>query len=179
MPDLIADYNTAADGFAAVLAKAEQTDLSAASPCPEWTANDVVDHVLGGASFFIQMFGGTDPAPQGTPTERFAVLRAALVDAITAPGAMERMVANPLLGGEVPAAVMFGICASDTLLHTWDLGRAIGEDPVLDPDVLERSWRNVIPMDDALRKPNLFGPKVEVSDDAPMQAQALAFFGRG
>lgn len=176
MPDPLVDYATAADGFAAVLAAAD--DLSGSSPCPEWTARDVVDHVLGGARHFTELFGGpVTPTDGDDLPSRYATARADLVAAISAPGAAERLVPSPI-GGELPAVVLFGIYTSDTLLHTWDLARATGQDVELDPELLERSWRNVVELDEVLRAPGLFGPKVEVPDDEPTSVQALAFFGR-
>ena len=38
-----------------------------------------------------------------------------------------------------PASVMLGIYTSDTLIHTWDLARAIGIDVQLDQDLLQRT----------------------------------------
>jgi uncharacterized protein (TIGR03086 family) len=87
------------------------------------------------------------------------------------------MVTGPL-GGELPASVMLGIIATDTLVHTWDLARSLGEDVELDAELLHRSWQNIVPMDEAIRRPGVFGPKVDVGEDATPQQQALAFFGR-
>ena len=177
MPDPVADYDTAADSFAAVLGGCG--DLSAQSPCEDWKAQDVIDHILGGTAFFSELFGGAVPEPVADESlsERYAALRAAIVAAISAPGAADRMVPSPI-GGEVPAGIMFGIFTTDTVLHTWDLARSQGQDPELDADLLERSWQNAIPLDDAIRGPGIFGPKVDVGSDAPRDVQALAFFGR-
>lgn len=176
MPDPIADYDRAADGFAAVLAGCGE-DLSAPSPCPEWRAQDVVDHVLGGTAHFTNLFGGAVPDVDGPLPDRYGALRAAIVEAVQAPGAVDKPVPSPI-GGELPAGVMFGIFTTDTLLHTWDLAKALGQDVELDPELLERSWQNALPLTDAIRGPGLFGPELAVAEDAPMQAKALAFFGR-
>lgn len=179
MPDPIADYDKAADGFAEALAGCD--DPTVQTPCTEWKAQDVIDHVLEGTAYFTGLFGGTVPElDEGTPVvERYAALRAALVAAISAPGAAERMVPSPI-GGELPAGVMFGIFTTDTLLHTWDLAAAqSGFGTVgLDAELLERSWQNALPLDEVIRGPGIFGPKVDVGTDAPRDVQALAFFGR-
>ncbi len=177
MPDPIADYNTAADGFAAALAGCDDEGLSAQSPCPDWKASDVIDHVFGGTAYFTEVFGGTAPQVEGDLPTRYAALRAAFVEAFAAPGVAERMVPGPL-GGDLPAPVMFGIFTTDTLLHTWDLARATGQDAELDVELLERSWQNALPLDEVIRGPGIFAPKVEVADDEPVPVKALAFFGR-
>lgn len=68
--------------------------------------------------------------------------------------------------------------AADTLVHTWDLAKAIGVDVELDRDLLQRSWDGVVPIESIVRQPGIFGPAVELPDDAPYQDRALAFFGR-
>lgn len=178
MADPFVDFGTAADGFAAVLARCNDANLGMQSPCPDWTAQGVVDHVLTNTARFTSEFGGEVPDTGDDLAGRYAALRGAMVDALSAPGALDQMTPSPIGGGQLPASLMFGIFTTDTLLHTWDLARAIGDDVELDPELLERSWRNAIPIDDALRAPTFFGPKVPVGEDEPMQTQALAFFGR-
>lgn len=178
MTDPIADYETAADGFSAVLARSG-VDLSMGSPCEGWTAQDIVDHVVGGTSYYAAEFGGTVPEVPGDAdvVTRYDALRAALADACRRPGALDQMVSSPL-GGEIPAAVMLGIYTTDTLIHTWDLGRAVGVDVELDRDLLQRSWDGIIPIEELVRTPGVFGPAVDIDDAAPFQDRAMAFFGR-
>lgn len=176
MSDPIADYERAADGFAAELARCEGK-LDEPSPCEGWKARDVVDHVVGNTAGFAQGIGGDAPEGDDDPSARFASARQALVEAARQPGALEKMVPGPL-GGDLPARVLFGIIATDTLIHTWDLARALGHDVELDADLLQRSWDGVKPMEAMIRQPGVFGPAVEVADDAPFQTRALAFFGR-
>ena len=57
MPDPVVDYETAAGGFARVLEQCD--DLTVPSPCEGWTAQDVVDHVVGGTSYYTAAWGGT------------------------------------------------------------------------------------------------------------------------
>lgn len=175
--DVVADYERATDDFAAVLARVDGR-WDASSPCEDWTALDVVEHVLNGAAALVQSLGGELPEPQrADETARFDALRAAVAEAARWPGVLDRTVQGPL-GGDVPAAVFLGIIATDTLIHTWDLARALGEHVELDADLLHRSWQNIVPMDETIRRPGVFGPKVPVGPDATPQQQALAFFGR-
>ena len=176
MSDPIADYERAADGFAAELARCEG-NLDAPSPCEGWKAQDVVGHVLGNTTGFARGLGSEVPDTDGDLTDRYAAARGALVEASRQPGALDKMVPGPL-GGDLPAAVLLGIIATDTLIHTWDLAQALGHDVELDADLLQRSWDGLKPMEAMVRQPGVFGPAVDVADDAPFQARALAFFGR-
>jgi uncharacterized protein (TIGR03086 family) len=178
MPDPIADFTKAADGFAAVLAGCADKDLSGRSPCTEWDAQGVIDHVLQGYGYFITAFGGEPPDVSGIddPSERCATLRAALQEQLDQPGALEKTVPGPV--GDMPGAGLLGIAMGDSLLHTWDLARATGQDVTLDADVLQQVWDNIKPVEAMVRGAGVFGPAVEVPDDAPFQDRALAFFGR-
>lgn len=178
MADPIADYTTAADGFARVLAKCE-SGMDGQSPCEDWTAKDVVDHVFGGTAGFAEALGGSAPPADETSdvATRYEGLRKALVAAAQQPGALDKMVPSPI-GGEVPAGMMLGIYTTDTLVHTWDLAKAVGMEVELDADLLKRSWDGMLPIESIVRQPGIFGPAVEVPEDAPFQDRAIGFFGR-
>lgn len=177
MTDPVADYETAAAGFRKVLA--ECASLDGTSPCEGWTGKDVVDHVVGGTAHFTEAFGGTVPeVPDDADlTTRYDALSAAFAAACRQPGALDQMVPSPI-GGEIPASMMLGIYTTDTLIHTWDLARSNGADVELDHDLLQRSWDGVLPLEEVVRQPGIFGPAVEVPDDAPFQDRAMGFFGR-
>jgi uncharacterized protein (TIGR03086 family) len=179
MPDQVADYETAASGFASVLAQCPD-DLSMPSPCEGWTAQDVVDHVTGGPPYYAKAWGGQAPEVDATADRaaRYTAEHRALAEVCRRPGVLDQMVDSPLGGGEIPAGIMFGILTADTLIHTWDLARAIGVDVQLDQDLLQRTWDGLIPMEAMLRRPEVFGPPVEVAADAPLQDRAMAWFGR-
>ena len=179
MPDQVADYETAASGFADVLAKCPD-DLSMPSPCEGWTAQDVVDHVMGGPPYYARAWGGEVPEvpADADRATRYTTEYRTLADVCRKPGVLEQKVDSPLGGGEIPAGMMFGILTSDTLIHTWDLARAIGADVQLDQDLLQRTWDGLIPIEEMVRRPDVFGPPVEIDADAPMQDRAMAWFGR-
>jgi uncharacterized protein (TIGR03086 family) len=179
MTDPVADYQTAARGFSSVLAQSAGK-LDRPSPCEGWTAKDIVDHVMGGAPYYAVAWGGTVPElPEGTDlATRFDAESAALAEVCARPGVLDQMTPSPLGDGEIPRRVMLGIFTTDTLIHTWDLAKAIGVEVELDPELLRRSWEGVVPMESVLRTPGIFGPVVDVPDDAPFQDRALGFFGR-
>jgi uncharacterized protein (TIGR03086 family) len=178
MSDPVKDYVTASDGFSKVLAQAGSLDIP--SPCEGWTAQDIVDHVVGGTSYYTEAFGGTLPevADDAPVASRYDAFRVALADTCAQPGALERPVDNPIGEGEIPAGTMLGIYTMDTLIHTWDLAKALGLDVTLDADLLQRTLDDVQPLEAVLRSPGILGPAVDVPADAPLQDRALGFFGR-
>ena len=80
--------------------------------------------------------------------------------------------------GEMPVDQFLGVITLDVITHTWDLGRAIGHEVTLEPDLVHDCFENVKPLDAILRQPNLFGPKVEPPAGADEQTQLMAFLGR-
>ena len=178
MPDPVMDYETAADGFARVLEQCD--DLTVPTPCKDWTAQDIVDHVVGGTSYYTDAWGGKVPdlATDVDLAARYRALAAALADTCRQPGVLEQMVPSPLGSGELLATMMLGIYTADTLIHTWDLARAVGTDAHLDQDLLQRTWDGMLPMEAALRRPEVFGPAIEIDHAASMQDRAMAWFGR-
>ncbi len=71
------------------------------------------------------------------------------------------------------------IVTGDVFTHTWDLARATGQDETLDGDQLTRMLAAMGAMpEEMLRADGMFGPRLEVADDADDQTRFLAFVGR-
>ena len=56
--------------------------------------------------------------------------------------------------------------------------RATGGDERLDPDEVHAVFEAMQPMDEMMRVPGVFGPKVEAPPGADEQTRLLAFMGR-
>ena len=157
-------------------------DLSMPSPCEGWTAQDVVDHVMGGPPYYTEAWGGqvpdvADDADRADPLH--ARESAALADTCRQPGVLEQMVPSPLGDGEIPAGVMFGILTSDTLIHTWDLARADRRRRAARPGPAPAHLGRADPDGgDACADPTCSGPPSRSTTSAPMQDRAMAWFGR-
>ncbi len=173
-------YGRAADGFATILRGVEQAAWTAASPCEDWTARDVAAHVIETHRRILTRLHGGDPTPPDSTQDLVAAwavesgaVRAALADPERADTPVQGM------GGEQPFSELVGtLLAADTVLHTWDLAVASGQDRTLDEQVVQDVHAFLAPMDAMLRTPGGFGPSVEVGPGADPQAQLLAFTGR-
>ena len=72
-----------------------------------------------------------------------------------------------------------GLGTADVLLHGWDLARAIGADETLPAAAVEAVHMGLARVPEPmLRSPGMFGPEIEVADDASAQDKMLAFAGR-
>ena len=84
-------------------------------------------------------------------------------------------------GVTTPASVMGVVALDELVLHGWDLARATGQpfacDPASTAAVLEFTRASTRPEEAAARE-GLFGPVVDVPEDAPDLDRALGFAGR-
>jgi uncharacterized protein (TIGR03086 family) len=158
------------------------TDWDAQSPVPEWTARDVVRHLVEWFAHFLSNGSGIElprgPSPDDDPVAAWAVHAAAVQAILDDPEASARTFSNPHMG-ELPVVVAADrFYTTDVFLHTWDLARATGQDERLDPDLCEVLYYGMLPLDEMLRASGQYGPKVEVPDDSDVQTKLMAFIGR-
>ncbi len=164
-------WGLAADKWDEVIAQVGDDDWTKATPCEEWTVRELVDHAMhwqgrGGGVFGADVEADAD----------WATLRPALAAALTDPANLE---GNAEALGGIPKQAVAGLITADLLVHSWDLATAIGADATL-PDAATKSTlmglqRLPEPM---LRSDSMFGPAVEVADDASAQDKLIAFVGR-
>ena len=168
----IADvWGLAADKWEEVIAQVGDADWDKPTTCEGWTVRDLVDHAMfwqgrGGGAFDVGVADDAD----------WATLRPALQAALADPTKMDGTV--EAFGG-APKTAVAGLITTDLLVHSWDLARSIGADDSL-PEAAAASTlmglqRLPEPM---LRSETMFGPAVEVADDASAQDKLIGFVGR-
>ena len=146
------------------------------SPCEGWTARDVVNHVVGNVSNLAGALGGTPAAAGDDVVATWNGARDAFLGCLATADLTTPIPAGPM--GELPAAQFIGrFVANDVLVHTWDLARAVGGDERLDHDIVAAAYSGLKPLDEMIRRPGVFGPKVAASG-ADLQTEFLAFLGR-
>jgi uncharacterized protein (TIGR03086 family) len=193
MSDDAARFKRAAEGFSARIAAVRPDQWQTQSPCPNWTARDVTVHVINETRRMLSTVRRVEPeAIQGVgvaemgalpQTEPAADLAAAfkqasdgLTTAIDDPDC--RSVELPTFAGPQPFSGIVDSLPEDVLIHTWDLARATGGDERLDPDLVEYVFERFKPLDEILRQPWAFGPKVTPPANADHQTEFLCFVGR-
>jgi uncharacterized protein (TIGR03086 family) len=108
------------------------------------------------------------------PVALWRAARAESVPTLTA-DALGRM--TTITGiGEVPLAAMVGLLTTDIVVHTWDIGHALGMDVRLDPALVEFAfeWGR----SNMVRRPGFFGPELTPPAGSDEQTRMLAFMGR-
>jgi uncharacterized protein (TIGR03086 family) len=151
------------------------------SPCDGWTARDVVGHLTDWITGFFSAQGVEfPPAPslQEDPAGAWEAVQTAIAKALADPATAAKTVETPFSTQSFAETVDM-IVTGDVFTHTWDLSRATGQSDRLDPDQLHRMMTGMGSMpEEVLRADGMFGPKIEVPDDADEQTRFLAYVGR-
>ena len=173
-------YARVAAGFSARVDRIAPDQWDAPTPCPLWTVRDLVGHVV---AVHRAVLAGEDVTPAPSPADDAdlaAAWQRATGDLTTALADPDRAAA-PVAGrfAPMPFEQLVGMLGCfDTLVHTWDLARAVGADERLDPDAVTFSFEALRPNDDAIRGAGGSGPKLEPPPGADEQTRFLAFLGR-
>lgn len=148
------------------------------SPCAEWTARQVLDHVIDTHDNTAGYVGLRLPErPTDDPAGAWATVRegmqALLDDPSTAGLEFDGMTGRTTLQQVVDDFVCF-----DLVVHAWDIARATGGDEQMDPAEVRRLHAQAEGFGDALRGPGVFGPEITPPTGAGEQDRLLAFLGR-
>jgi uncharacterized protein (TIGR03086 family) len=177
--EVISRLTNLVNGFDARVQSASADSWTNQSPCSEWTARGVVEHVLGNARRITAGLTGSAPATLSDDEDIVTAwnsTRTAFLDTVSTadlstemPGPMGPMRADDMLGRFI---------CNDFLVHTWDLARATGGDEQLDADAVAGVYAGLKPMDAMLRGRGVFGDKLEAPAGADLQTEYLMFLGR-
>jgi uncharacterized protein (TIGR03086 family) len=154
----------------------------APSPVADWTARDVVRHLVEWLPSFLAAGSGIQlPAGPSVDDDPVAAWQAH-VDAVQAllddPATAELTLSNRHIGALPLDRAIDQFYTSDVFMHTWDLARATGQDDRLDPEFCALLLAGMEPIEDVIRSSGQYGPRVPVKDDADTQAKLIAFIGR-
>jgi len=158
----------------------------AATPCPEWDARALVNHLVSGNLWAAELAAGATIEGVGSrldgdllgadPAAAYRDSATAAAAVFRRPGALEAPCAVSY--GPVPGSVYAGHRFIDVLVHGWDLAVATGQDPALDPELMEACQGVIEPQLDAFRGAGAFGPQLSVPAGASAQTRFLALLGR-
>lgn len=180
MPDISERYTAVADGFTARVEGLAPDQWTSPTPCSEWTVRDLVVHVIQTHWRTLALVDGSDPAEVdlgGDLAQQWRAARDAVTEALGDP-ARATTVVRGLLGEQSFEALVGGLVCGDTLIHTWDLARASGQDERLDPSAVAACAAFLAPLDERIRRPGGFAAKITPAPDADEQTRLLNFCGR-
>jgi uncharacterized protein (TIGR03083 family) len=203
------NYLKAILGFDAVVQRADRLRWDDASPCEGWAARDVVNHMVFMVDMVAGMASGRPAVVEGdvgvpAPGVAGHVLRAGLVEILAGPligpdddpgvvwgehrDALLDVVSNSTsldretLGvwGHRTTMSFLPMAGGDAVVHTWDLARALGQEPVIEPELAQAAldgWMEAESAGLPVRLPMILGEAVRERSGDPLSA-LLAFTGR-
>jgi uncharacterized protein (TIGR03086 family) len=178
LPDTpAARHDTVAGEFSRLVAATP--DWSAPAPVDGWTARDVVAHLVEWFPGFLA--GGGVDLPTGPPVSDDPVAawqhHADAVQALVEQRGDEPFT-HPHAGSHRLADAVDRFYTADVFMHSWDLGRASGQDAGLDEDFAATLLEGMRPIEQLLRDSGQYGPPVPVAADAPVVDRLMGFIGR-
>jgi uncharacterized protein (TIGR03086 family) len=178
------DLEPAACRVADLVATVPDDALIWPTPCADYTVGDLLDHI-GGAALAFTAAAVKQPLEGGAPGDagnlgadwRTRIPRDlyALADAWRDPEAWTGMTRAG--GVDLPGEVAGLVALDELVIHGWDLARAIGRPTAYDGAELTAVHETVAHFR-AAGIDGLFGPEVEVADDAPLLDRILGLAGR-
>ncbi len=180
MSEISTRYARLADAFATKIAAVPDDKWSAPTPCPEWTARELVGHVVTTQGMFLGFVGrsaGSVPSVDHDPAAAWDAARAAVQHDLDDPQLATAEFEGFFGRSTFEMAVDRFLCF-DLVVHGWDLAHATGIDEHIEPGDLERVREQTKAFGDAMRSPGAFGPAVEPPPGADEQTKLLAFLGR-
>lgn len=184
--DIVGLHRRALDATRVVVADIPGDAWHAPTPCHEWDVRGLLNHVVSGNRWAARLAAGATIAEVGTaldgdqlgadPLAAYDESAAGAARAFAAPGALEAPCAVSY--GPVPGSVYAGHRFLDVLIHGWDLAVAIDRIPALAPDLVAGAWSVLEPQLELLRASGMFGPTIEIPDDADPTTRLLLALGR-
>ncbi|MGH3980899.1 MAG: TIGR03086 family metal-binding protein [Pseudonocardiaceae bacterium] len=185
------DLGPAAQQLATLLRGVTDDQLTAPTPCDEYTLGDLIDHVSGLSQAFTaaaakELGSGASQGPSGDAGRldhdwrtRISEQLVALAEAWRNPDAWEGM--TQAGGIDLPAEMAGKVALNELVIHGWDVAHASGQPFDVDPQTLDASMEFVSLMstpEEEAGRAGLFGPVVDVPADAPLLDRALGMSGR-
>jgi uncharacterized protein (TIGR03086 family) len=153
---------------------------SNASPCEEWTARDLVAHLVEVHGRFQGLVGRelvAHPSVEEDPLGAWVAVRDQMQADLEDPAKVDEEYEGGL-GRSTFGKSVDGFIGFDLVVHGWDLARATGQDETIDPRDVEAVQASVDAMGDVMRSNGVIADPVEPAPDASAQDRLLASLGR-
>jgi uncharacterized protein (TIGR03086 family) len=181
-PNQIADrYRTLSTRFTQLVDAVPDDRWDRPSPCEDWKAKDVFEHVVTTEADHLKRMGFelTESIDGLEPHKAWPIVRERVQQALDTPAEAEHGY-DGFFGPTTFGASIDQFYSMDLVVHAWDLARAVGlkEFETMPPGEIEKVSTALASFGDAMRQPGVFGPEVAVPDDADAQTKVLGVMGR-
>jgi len=186
MADIAELHAQALDHTGHIVAGIPADRWQSSTPCDGWDVRALLNHLVAGNLWAAELAaGGTiegvgdrlDGDLLGTdPAGAYSASADAAAAVFREPGAMDAPCAVSY--GPVPGSVYAGHRFIDVFVHGWDLAVATGQNPELDPALMQACRDVVEPQLAAFRGAGAFGGELAAPPGATDQDRFLAMLGR-
>jgi len=189
-------FVAASAGFARRLRLVGIGQWTEPTPCSEWDVRALVNHVAQGNLNYVRLLRGAtaadflrlrdEDALGDDPQRAFASSADDCAAAYSEPGALDRVVDHP--SGKLVGRQAIAVRTADTVIHTWDLARAIGADDSLDAALIDWIARDIhdiysgmaeTPVSAQTTHRFFAAPVGDLRPSASAQDRLVHLFGRG
>lgn len=173
-------YRRLAEAITSKIAAVPADRWESPSPCADWTARDVVRHLIEAQQQVIGHVGlvlESGPPVEEDPMAAWVAARDSVQKILDDPE-RARLPYDGFFGPTTLAATIDRFIGFDLVIHGWDLARATGQDERIDPVEVRRVFEDARALGDNLRLPGVCGPEVSAPPDADEQTRLLAYVGR-
>lgn len=170
-----------------VVNRAPDERWDARSPCPDWSARQLLGHVIDAQHQVVAMLTGQGPRPPVSDLDELAGLagddptrtwRRVQLDttAMLASVDVAATVSTPM--GARAAADVLAVALIEPLVHAWDLAEVTCQRLTLDPEAVHATLPAVQALGRQLANTGMYRPAMPAPPDATAQDQLLAALGR-
>jgi uncharacterized protein (TIGR03086 family) len=179
MDTTLTQYRTAARPLTEVIDAVPPEAWSRPSPCEDWTARDVVGHLIETQRSLLAEHGvDLGPAPDADDPAAAWRAHCGRVTAALADDAVPAIAFDGFFGPTTLGDTLVQFYVWDMVVHRWDIATAVGAGTSFSDDELDRVARGIEGFGDALYMEGICKPGVDVPDDADRAARLLARLGR-
>ena len=168
-----------------ILGAVKAAQFSVASPCAEWTVQNLIIHNIKVADYAHGIIQGNnttnpmevgDPLPEQGARDAFAAGTGRVLDLLKSTKDLNQVIETAF--GPLPIANFVMFPTLDIVIHKWDLAKGTGQSTVLDAGLAEACFGALQMGAEAGRIAGVFGPEVTVPISASFQDKLLALSGR-
>ena len=186
----VGTLSQALEGFQSLVAGVTPDQWDGATPCPDWTVRQLVNHVVGGNNMVTRVLRSEQPPDPAKMPHRSGLdvlgedpvaasqrSGADLLAALSQPDALSTPVQMPI--GTVPGAVVAQMRLVEALIHGRDLAQATGQTPPFTDEIAAPALAFSKDLLAKLPGPTpMFAASTEAPPDATQTDQLAALLGR-
>lgn len=176
MSQSVERYLRVCAGFTSRLSSVGADQWSLPTPCEDWDVATLVCHVI---DMQWRVGGSIDRKANsgGDLVDQWREASTSLVEELKNPQ-RAAAVSSGMFGEQTFEDLVGTLVCADALYHTWDLARATGQSEDLDEEAVMSTLEFLAPLDQAIRRPGGFAPKITSPPLADLQTRFLNFGGR-